>query len=112
MGRHHKLPPSCLNGITFRFRARGNLYLRAIKFSLSQLTCVSGVTSVATGRIAQSALITLSISTLSPTAPASGEYIVIADLRGKDAFSSLAGRIVESYHDLETIEHLDQTPAS
>ena len=56
------------------------------------------------------ALITLSISTLSPTAPASGEYIVIADLRGKDAFSSLAGRIVESYHDLETIEHLDQTP--
>lgn len=36
--------------------------------------------------------------------------IVIADLRGKDALSSLAGRIVESYHDLETIEHLDQTP--
>jgi serine O-acetyltransferase len=35
---------------------------------------------------------------------------VIAELRGKDALSSLAGRIVESYHDLETIEHLDQTP--
>jgi serine O-acetyltransferase len=35
---------------------------------------------------------------------------VIADLRGKDVLSNLTGRIVESYHDLETIEHLDQTP--
>ncbi len=35
---------------------------------------------------------------------------MIADLRGKDDLSSLADRIVESYHDLETIEHLDQTP--
>ncbi len=38
---------------------------------------------------------------------------MIADLRGKDALSkdvlsNLTGRIVESYHDLETIEHLDQ----
>jgi len=35
---------------------------------------------------------------------------VIADLRGKDALSNLTARIVDSYHDLETIEHLDQTP--
>jgi serine O-acetyltransferase len=35
---------------------------------------------------------------------------VIADLRGKDVLSNLAGRIVDSYHALETIEHLDQSP--
>ena len=35
---------------------------------------------------------------------------MIADLRGKDVLSNLTGRIVESYHDLETIEHLDQSP--
>jgi|HubBroStandDraft_6_1064221.scaffolds.fasta_scaffold128584_1 serine O-acetyltransferase len=51
---------------------------------------------------------------LSPCRPASGEHNVIADLRGKDALSkdalsNLTGRIVESYHDLDTIEHLDQT---
>jgi serine O-acetyltransferase len=35
---------------------------------------------------------------------------VIADLRGKDVLSNLAGRILDSYHDLDTIEHLDQIP--
>jgi serine O-acetyltransferase len=35
---------------------------------------------------------------------------VIADLRGKDVLSNLTGWIVESYHDLEAIEHLDQSP--
>ena len=35
---------------------------------------------------------------------------MIADLRGNDVLSNLAGRIVDSYHDLETIEHLDQSP--
>lgn len=35
---------------------------------------------------------------------------MIADLRGKDVLANLAGRIAESYHDLETIQHLDQSP--
>jgi len=35
---------------------------------------------------------------------------VIADLRGKDPLAHLANRIVDSYHDLEIIEHLDQSP--
>ena len=42
--------------------------------------------------------------------PPRGKSTVIADLRGKDALSNLTARIVDSYHDLETIEHLDQTP--
>ena len=35
---------------------------------------------------------------------------MIAEARGNDLLSNLAGRIVKSYHDLETIEHLDQSP--
>ena len=42
--------------------------------------------------------------------PASEGCTVIADLRGKDVLSNLTGWIVESYHDLEAIEHLDQSP--
>jgi serine O-acetyltransferase len=35
---------------------------------------------------------------------------VIADIRGKDVLSNLTDRIVDSYHDLDAIEHLDQSP--
>lgn len=42
--------------------------------------------------------------------PAEGKRVVIADRRAQAGLSELTSRIVQSFHELDIIEHLDQTP--